>query len=221
MTAVKRVFGLLVLVAFFSLCGFSQQSRTHLAQPHVGRVVDWTSRHLIYSGGLANADLSAGENEPRMLYRLGERNLRRPVRGHRRSRVAIDGTSRQQAQNLQYDWSFSLGNGHVAANMFPAKFGFNTSATPSCTTDYVVFGLDVPGVTGGQANIVGLNRLYSGNAPRLCNASTPTVYFSYNGSPASGSVLTSPSPSLDGTKIAYLESAASSSIFHVLTIRSG
>lgn len=104
--------------------------------------------------------------------------------------------------------------------MFPAKFGFDTNATPNCT-NYVVFGLNVAGITGGQANIVGLNQLYSGTAPRLCNQSNPSVYFAYNGSTASGSVFTSPSLTLDGKKIVYIESAANASVFHILTWKSG
>ena len=59
------------------------------------------------------------------------------------------------------DWSLSLGSGGVAQNMFPAKFGFNVNATPSCTLDFVVFALNVAG-TATQANLVGVNQLYRG-----------------------------------------------------------
>jgi len=185
--------------------------------------MDWTSRHITYSGGLEHADLRAAVREPRILMQLAKRNLRQePIRGHRRARrPRIDGSETQDSRNLQIDWSFSTGTGHVAPNMFPAKFGFDTSATPSCASDFVVFGLNVKGVTGGQSNILGLNQLYSGTKPRLCNQNGPSVYFAYNGSTAAGSILTSPSLSLDGSKIAYVESAASSSVFHVLTWKPG
>src|SRR5208282_2142661 len=88
-----------------------------------------------------------------------------------------------------------------------------------CANDYVVFGLNVAGVTGGQANLVGVKNLYSGTGG-LCGAN-PTVNWAYNGSTAGGSVLTSPVLSLDGTKIAYVESTANSSIFHILTWKAG
>ena len=50
--------------------------------------------------------------------------------------------------------------------MFPAKYSFDINATPSCTNDYVVFGLNVAGATPGQANLVGVTNLYSGSTPR-------------------------------------------------------
>jgi hypothetical protein len=94
---------------------------------------------------------------------------------------------------------------------------FNINGTPSCANDYVVYGLNVAGATNGQANIVGVNNLYSGSNPTGLCGTAPTVDWAYNGSTAAGSVLTSTSISLDGTKIAYVESAAGSAVFHVLT----
>jgi hypothetical protein len=123
-------------------------------------------------------------------------------------------------RNLQVDWSLPTGTGVVAVNMFPAKYSFNINAVPDCTNDYVVFPLNVAGVTGGQANLLGVNNLYSGNPAGLCGA-TPTVRWAYNGSTAAGLVRTSPVISLDGTKIAYVESAATSAVFHVLTWKAG
>jgi hypothetical protein len=62
-----------------------------------------------------------------------------------------------------------------------------------------------------------MNKLYSGTGG-LCGAN-PNVNWAYNGSTGGGSVLTSPALSLDGTKIAYVESAGA--IFHVLTWKAG
>ena len=103
----------------------------------------------------------------------------------------------------------------MAPNMFPAKYSFDINAAPSCTGDFVVFGLNVAG-SAGQANLLGITNLYSGSTPRLC-AANPTVNWAYNGSTAGGKVLTSPVISLDGQRVAYVESAAGSAIFHVLT----
>jgi hypothetical protein len=83
-----------------------------------------------------------------------------------------------------------------------------------------VFGLNVAGSTS-QANLVGLTNLYSGSAPRLCNSNNPTVNWAYNGSTAGGAILTSPVLSLDGSRIAYVESAAGKTIFHVLDWKAG
>ena len=131
----------------------------------------------------------------------------------------VDGMRSQKGRNIRVDWSVALGSGNVPANMFPAKYQFNVNGTPSCTTDYVVYGLNVAGVSNGQPNLVGINNLYSGTGG-FCGAN-PAVYWAYNGSTASGSVLTSPTISMDGTKIAYVESGATSAVFHVLTWKSG
>jgi hypothetical protein len=72
----------------------------------------------------------------------------------------------------------------------------------------------------GQAKLLGLNQLYRGTGG-LCGTGTANVNWAHNGSTAGGKVLTSPVISLDGTKIAYVESAASSTIFHILTWRTG
>ena len=68
---------------------------------------------------------------------------------------------------MKIDWSIPLGTGIVAPNMFPAKYSFDINATPNCANDYVVFGLNVAGATPGQANLVGVNNLYSGSPQAL------------------------------------------------------
>jgi hypothetical protein len=224
-----RILLCLALVTCFSLT--AQEPPT---SQHVGRVLDWSYHHLVLSGGLRNADLETAKTEPRVLFRLAERNLvPGELRNENSSReavsvvpaavpIVIDGTTMKaiKRKNLKKDWSVSLGAGSVAVYMFPAKYSFDINATPSCANDYVVFGLNVAGVTGGQANLVGINNLYSGSPAGLCGAS-PNIRFAYNGSTASGSILTSTVISLDGTKVAYVESASGSAIFHVLTWNAG
>jgi hypothetical protein len=104
--------------------------------------------------------------------------------------------------------------------MFPAKYSFDVTAPPSCANDFVVFGINLAGTTGGQGNMIAFNNLYAGTGG-LCGAA-PTTLFSYNTTTASGGrVITSPALSVDGTKIAFVESTATSSIFHVLKWSSG
>ncbi len=217
------------------------QVRDQLSQPHVGRVTDWSYRHVVVSGGLSAANLEAARAEPRILFHLVERSLLRvhdgvlsypPAVRDSEIRVpaipkthprVIDGTNvkNMKQKNLKVDWSLSLGTGSVAQSMFPAKFGFDINGAPSCANDFAVFGLNVAGVTNGQANIVGVNNLYAGTGPAGTCAANPTVTWAYNGSTAAGSMLTSTSISIDGKKIAYVESAAGSAIFHVLTWKAG
>jgi hypothetical protein len=113
---------------------------------------------------------------------------------------------------LQRDWSASLGGAGVAPGMYPAKYSFTTS-TPSCS-DYVVYGVDVAGGSGSQANIVGLTNLYNGTC-----SPAPSVMFSYY--VGGGIVQTSPvlGPSVD--QVVYVESISGGSKFHVLTIGTG
>ncbi len=74
------------------------------------------------------------------------------------------------------------------------------------------------GTDGSQANIVGLNNLYTGSGAPLCAGYTyPTYIFSY--AAGIGSVGTSPVLSLDGRRIAFVENdPALGSILHVLTL---
>ena len=197
------------------------QAQEQPPRQHVGRVVDWSYHHVTLSGGLPAADLDRAKAEPRILFRLAERNL--PSASTEARRFGPDGRAprrpiRPLGRGMKIDWSIPLGAGIVAPNMFPAKYSFDINATPSCPGDYVVFGLNVAGATPGQANLVGVNNLYSGANPRLC-AANPTVTWAYNGSTAGGAVLTSPVISLDGKRIAYVESAAGATVFHVLALK--
>jgi hypothetical protein len=215
--------------------------KAQLSPSHVGRVTDWSYGHIVVSGGASAANLEAARTEPRILFHLAERNLLRVHDGEisfsstssdRDSRdpatkkgrpIIIDGTNikKMNKKDLRTDWSLSLGTGNVAQSMFPAKYIFDINGTPSCTNDFVAYGLNVAGVTNGQANVVGINNLYAGSNPTgLCGANA-TVNWAYNGSTAAGSVLTSVTISMDGTKVAYVESASASSVFHILTWKAG
>jgi hypothetical protein len=208
----------LSLIACLGLAGWSQVA----PHGHVGRVDDWTYRHVTVSGPLSTENIDRARTEPRILFRLAERNPSRE--GGSAGRFGRDGRNpvfplRPQKSSVKIDWSITLGTGIVAPNMFPAKYNFDVTATPSCANDYVVFGLNVAGVTNGQANLVGVKNLYSGTGG-LCGAN-PTVNWAYNGSTGGGSIITSPVVSLDGERIAYVESTAGAAIFHVLAWKAG
>jgi hypothetical protein len=221
-----RNFLLLLLVPFLTVAGPAQErSRPE----HVGRVLDWSYHHIIVSGGLSAANLEAAKTEPRILFHLAERNLQRTGASPSQASQSPDGdpsaglaglTLTPKKPPLKRDWSVSLAAGTVAPNMFPAKFTLDITSAPDCANDYVVFGLNIAGVTGGQANMVGLNQLYSGTGG-LCGAGNAHVNWAYNGSTGGGKILTSPVLSLDGKRIAYVESTAGTAIFHVLGWKAG
>ncbi len=183
-------------------------------RPRVGVPQDWSQRHLIFNRRALSDHPDLARLEPRLLFQM-MRQQARPVRP-----VSSPSQQALAASDPHRDWSVSLGTGHVAVGMSPAKFGFDPNSPPSCSGDFVVFGLNVVGATGGQANMVAYNNLYSGTGG-LCGSGGPSLLFSYNTSTVGGRVLTSPVLSLDGTQIAFVESGPSSSVFHVLKWSTG
>jgi hypothetical protein len=225
----------LSLVVCLGLAGQAQTA----PEGHVGRVVDWSYHHIVASGPLSAESLDRARREPRILFHLAERNL--SVAGWS-SRAQVEGMANfsrptpfgpirggerpvlpgKKSNVLQRDWSVSLAAGSIAPNMFPAKFGFNPDATvtvANCASDYAVYGLNVAG-SATQANLVGITNLYSGTGG-LCGAA-PTVNWAYDATNVSGGkILTSTVISMDGTQIAYVESAGTSAVFHILTWKAG
>jgi hypothetical protein len=175
---------------------------------HLGYPQDWSSRHLLMPGMRADDVLAAGEHDPRYVYNMVMRQVAMERSRHR---------ERRHVRDMKIDWAVSLENGYVPQNQFPAKYQFGVSAD-SCSSDYVVYGLTV--TSGTQANLVGINNLYTG-ATLLCNSGSPWVSFAYNTvTQTGGQIKTSPALSTDGTKVAFVESTSAGSYFHVLLLPS-
>jgi hypothetical protein len=129
-----------------------------------------------------------------------------------------DYTSGGFGTQLTEDGTFLLNPAPGGGQTYPAKFSFDVNAAPSCANDFVVIGIPANAALGGQANIVGVNNLYSSpDSTGFCPTSGPTVKFAY--ASGAGQVPASVSISLSGTQIAYVENLLTgSSYFHVLTI---
>lgn len=128
---------------------------------------------------------------------------------------------RHRKSASQRDWSVSLGGGSGGRISGPAKFVFDVTAAPSCTTDFVVTGIAVAG-SGTQANIIGLNNLYTNPAGTgSCAGNGPSVIFAYN--VGAGQVPSIVALSLNGLKVAFSENntVTGTSNFHVLTFKTG
>ena len=100
--------------------------------------------------------------------------------------------------------------------------GTGVALTDANSVTNFSWGAVTNGANGSQANIVAFNRLYSGPVPgsSLCGFTNPEFIFSY--ASGDGPVATSPTLSLDGTKIAYVENSTNiGAILHVLTFGSG
>lgn len=210
---VPRALSVLILIS-----GLSAQNAEN--QPRFGVPQDWTHHHIVFNRRILTEHPELARTEPRVLHQFLREMRPSSLSGAAVSTEPSNGT---MDSPLKRDWNISLGGGHVTAGMSPAKFGFDPSAVPSCANDYVVFGLNVVGVTGGQGNLVAFNNLYRGTSPNgLCGTGAPSVLFSYNTSTvASGLIRTSPVLSLDGKKIAFVESGTNISVFHVLTWTAG
>ncbi len=202
---------LLLGMPLFGQAGMDRTSPVDASdsQTHLGYPQDWSSRHLLMPGMRAEDVLAAGDRDPRYVYNMVMRqvavnNLRRGVPRSRRP--------------IRIDWAVSLENGFVPQNQFPAKYQFNVGAE-NCNTDYIVFGLSV--TAGTQANLVGINNLYTSASPP-CNSGSPWVAFAYNtvtqAGGGGGKIKTSPVISKDGTKVAFVESTNNGSYFHVLVL---
>jgi hypothetical protein len=175
----------------------------------LGYPQDWSARHILLTGRDSASVQRAGVQEPRQVYNLvrrmvAERNLRRGIRSRR-------------WRSMKVDWSVSLENGFVSHNQFPAKYRFDI-ATEDCNNDYALFALQIAAGKPAQANIVGISNLYTEASPK-CNSGEPWVSFAYNAvTHTNGQMLTSPVLSVDGRKVAFVESTATGSYFHVLVL---
>jgi hypothetical protein len=180
----------------------------------IGLVQDWTQHHIVFSRDGLMKNPSLAYNEPRIVHQAMQRWQRA------RPQISGDASTAASLAEPERDWNVPLGLGRIAPNMYPAKYSFDPGAAPDCANDYVVFGLNRVGAAN-QANLVAFNNLYSGAGPGICGAA-PTVLFAYNISTvAAGRILNSPALSLDGKKIAFVESGNiagnTMAIFHVVT----
>jgi hypothetical protein len=189
-----------------------------------GIVMDWSTSHTLFPRVGEIHSLVAVQHDPRAIlsWQAAERQDFLRVRGPRHFLPAPTDVNR--------DWSISLGTGGVAPSMYPAKFTFDITAAANCASDFAVFPVNVAG-SGTQPNIVAFNNLYSGTPTiGICNR-TPsgsdtgvaaTTFWSYNITAAGGVVATSPTLSLDGTKVAFVETGSGTTAhFHVLAGKSG
>lgn len=211
----------LVACTLVLILNSSPRAQENSVPARMGLPQDWTYNHIAFTrdGLLHHPEIVY--SEPRVLHQA----MQRWAIGSK-SAAAPGFAPSSMASEPQRDWSVSLNLGRVAANMFPAKYSFDPAKPPDCVNDYVVFGLSRVG-GANQANLIAFNQLYSGTNPNgICGTGGPSVQFAYNISTVTaGRILTSPTLSLDGTKIAFVESGNiagnPTSIFHVLKWATG
>lgn len=216
-------------VILVGLC-LGAAAQNTVRRSHYGLPVDYSHRFVISHSQLSDADFErTALAEPRVLYNWVIRHPQSlPIHYRPPLRHVL-----RKSRSMAVDWHFPLGSGTIPIGAGPSKFGFNLNQTPSCALDYVAYGLNVAG-SPTQPNLIGFNNLYvNASATGYCSGSNPSVAFAYNvtSTGGDGKILSTMPLSLDGTKIAFIESvttstagqpcAAPCSIFHVLTIGSG
>jgi hypothetical protein len=195
--------------------------------PIAGVVDDWSHRRLVFSDPGTEEDAIRDGRHEKWLKTVNDPRyvLQQLKRQPPAQPPNIPLEPKKKRPSVHRDWAVSLGGGSVAQSMFPAKYTFSTTSaltSASCTNDFVVYGLNVAGTTGGQANLVALNELYTGSGDGYCGSySAAQPYWAYNATTKGGKVTTSPVLSLDGTKVMYVESGSNGSYLHILAWYSG
>ena len=196
------------------------------APGRVGMPRDWSGRHVLYTNGGSPQQQAAAQSDPRAWQNWVLRTFHPGAAG---SAVAVTPSappappaprpSRLFNPSSHVDWAVSLGpNGGMAAGQSPAKYVFDVTQPPSCQNDFVVFTINATPLAGRQANLVAFNNLYRGSVPAtgLCGAGAASFLWSY--AAGTGPVALSPSLSLDGKKVVFVEAANTGrALLHVLT----
>lgn len=224
--------GIVVLgVAAFVTATWGQGSKPprHLVQ-------DWSSRHVVFTG-LTRDSAAAWSQIDSRAWHSWAAHAAKPVSGpapQTGASVPIPAVlHRHKRKGLTADWNEPLFGG-VDPRFSPAKFSFDVNAAPDCTNDYVVFpttNTGPPGLAAGSASLIAFNNLYTGPGPSgicptpLAPSDQPSMLFAYNTATVpNGTAPLSPALSLDGTKIAFVETNNVSNdytAFHVLTWKAG
>jgi hypothetical protein len=112
---------------------------------------------------------------------------------------------------VRRDWSMDLGSGGmVGAGQFPAKYAFSASSA-SCS-DYVLYPTGLAG-SSSQATVVAYNNIYA----TTCTGTVPSIYWAYN---TGGTATLSPTISLNGSQIAYIQVSGTTASLVLLTMAS-
>jgi len=138
---------------------------------------------------------------------------------HHRHPLPPRGPRRPSQDSLHTDWSEFLGSGaSLGLGVYPAKFSFNLSSA-NCASpgppDFVIYSTSLAGsgmMGSTQASIVAFDNLYSG-------CGMPAVYWAYD--TAGAAILTSVTPSLDGSQVAFVQTSAGAASLVVLKWKAG
>jgi hypothetical protein len=219
-TDVRRTLVCLILIL---LCAAKPLLAQESREGHVGVPLDWSTRHILFTNGASPEVAAKAARDPRSWINWNQRSsyVFPKARGPEQRPRPFPAPQRKQDK---IDWAMSLGpTGGMPIGESPAKYSFNTTGNYSCANDFAVYTIAaVPSAT--QANIVAFNNLYTGTASSSCpngpqtppttDYKQPTFMWSYEVGTAASYL--SPTLSLDGTKVAFIENSTPP-MFDVLT----
>lgn len=217
-----------VQIGFVAILVSGLSAQVSDLRPSAGVPEDWSHHRIKFSSAYLRQHPEIAAREPRAAAQL-YREAFRQFRAQMGSVLPAAQTASADTLAPHPDWSVVLGNGRVGFGQFPAKWNGDPNAAPSCSTDFVVYPINAVGSTGGQPSIVGMNSLYAdASGSSLCGPpnfpfNQPNFLFSYNTTTIpNGRITTSPVLSIDGTKVAFVETStvagSRNSVFHVLNI---
>ena len=221
------------LLAFVLTPAQAQQPPSNVG---FGVIEDWSSHRVVFSnpGTLIDAVMSGKRerwekivNDPRYQMQQIRRSARTGTSAMTVSpRLSLSSEAspifsrlgnnrfreRKDVQSLEGKWNVSIagGGGGPALGMYPAKYTFSPIGAPACS-DFVVFPNAIAGASNSSPSIIGLNNLYVG-------ACSPAPSYAFSYFVGTGTVQTSPSISVNGAEVAFVESISGGSQFHVVTI---
>jgi len=211
------VFGALTLVMVWVALSAHGQGHKRMSLPQ-----DWSHHHLVFTPPSSIAQAWKLQREPRFWHQVLSRNASARQDDHDAGLVGRRGNHGNGRRNLEHtDWGMSLlAGGKAGAGVYPAKFTFDINATPDCINDYVAFTTSLAG-SSSQPSIIAFDELYStqGSSGGLCNQNGPSVKWAYK--TGTGTVVTSPVLAADGSKVAYVETAAGGATLHILKWKPG
>jgi hypothetical protein len=180
-----------------------------------GVPTDWSHNHVIFSAPATEEQTRELSQDPRYWQQLYRRGLSRTLNDDPANGISDEVAAAAKSSRKGGLWSEDLGdNSTPSAQTYPAKYSFSlTTANCGTTTtpDYVVYSTGLTG-SSTQASIVAYDNIYSG-----CSGTVPKVYWAYN---TGGLILTSPVLSLDGTQVAFVETASTVSSLVLLKWKS-
>ena len=215
------------------------------SSPHPARVGvphDWSHRQVVFSRPATISQAIRIQKEPRYWQQIARRSAAVRWGGGAfgegfdpRGGGRFHGKHHGSNTPLSRDWAESLGTGASTGSatypQFPAKYSYDISEVNEACSDYVAYPTNVPGVTGtstsvpGQPSIIAYQNLYTAaDGTGACRGIAPTIAWAYNTNGAgdpTGVVSASPVISVDGTKVAFVESNVGGSFLRLLSYKVG